>query len=37
MLIWNMQSPRFFQRKPEVADPRLLTGEIRGQAVTPDV
>jgi amino acid transporter len=37
MLWWNGVSPAFFKRKPEVADPRILTGELKAQAVTPDV
>jgi hypothetical protein len=37
MAWWNGISPSFFKRKPEVADPRLLTGEMKAQAVTPDV
>jgi hypothetical protein len=35
-LIWKGTAPEFFKRKPEVADPRLLTGEAPPpQAVTP--
>jgi amino acid transporter len=36
MLIWNGRAPEFFKRKPEVADPRLLTGEgAPPEPVTP--
>jgi hypothetical protein len=28
MLWWNGVRPSFFKRKPEVADPRLLTGDM---------
>jgi amino acid transporter len=37
MIWWNVVRPAFFKRKAEIADPRLLTGELRPQAVTPDV
>ena len=33
VMIWaNIVYPRFFKRRPEVADPRVLTGEITGTA-----
>jgi hypothetical protein len=33
VMIWaNIVYPRFFARKPEVVDPRILTGEIEGEA-----
>jgi hypothetical protein len=36
MLWWNGVNPSFFKRKPEVADPRLLTGDMPPpDAVTP--
>ena len=36
MLLWNGKASEFFKRKPEVADPRLLTGEAPPpEAVTP--
>jgi amino acid transporter len=36
MLIWNGVAPDFFKRKPEVADPTLLTGEAAApEPVTP--
>jgi amino acid transporter len=36
MLIWNGVAPGFFKRKPEVADPKLLTGEAPPpEPVTP--
>jgi amino acid transporter len=36
MLWWNGVSPTFFKRKPELADPRLLAGEMPApEAVTP--
>jgi amino acid transporter len=36
MLIWNGLAPEFFRRKPEVADPRLLTGDApTPEPVTP--
>jgi amino acid transporter len=37
MLWWQGVHPNFFKRKPELADPRLLTGEApTPQAVTPE-
>jgi amino acid transporter len=36
MIIWNVVAPAFFKRKPEVADPKLLTGEAASpEPVTP--
>jgi hypothetical protein len=33
VMVWAMiVYPRFFRRKPEVVDPRILTGEITGTA-----
>jgi hypothetical protein len=33
VMVWaNFVYPRFFARKPEVVDPRILTGEIEGKA-----
>lgn len=32
MVIWSIQHPEFFRRKPETVDPRILTGEIKGKA-----
>ena len=36
MFLWNGTAPEFFRRKPEVADPNLLTGEAAPpEPVTP--
>ena len=32
MVIWSIQHPEFFRRKPEIADPRVLTGEVKAEA-----
>ena len=33
VMVWaNIVYPKFFAREPEVADPRILTGEIEGTA-----
>jgi amino acid transporter len=32
MVLWGIKHPEFFKRKPEVADPRVLTGEVKAEA-----
>ena len=32
LVIWNVVYPAFFKRKTEVADPGILTGEVKGTA-----
>ena len=32
MVIWSFKHPEFFKRRPEIADPRVLTGEVKAEA-----